>query len=209
MCMDVAVCVGISLSACHICFPSLIGDNSPLHLFPFLGPEPALRGRLLSHQLSFCDLHPCKWWPSPLALSSLPPAAGLSFTPDKGGPQALKGHQRHVAKGGKQGGALHTGPFLPLFPYRTSLQLSGSSRDPHIHSLLHTHTLPPLQTAFFAIRSVATREPCSIGEAGGMVGGDVPLPRPVQAHPPPHLYNPPQLEAALQRPLGLGLSLRG
>lgn len=68
------------------------------------------------------------------------PAAGLSFTPDKGGPQALKGHQRHVAKGGKQGGALHTGPFLPLFPNRTSLQLSGSSRDPHIHSPLHTHT---------------------------------------------------------------------
>jgi hypothetical protein len=47
--------------------------------------------------------------------------------------------------------------------------------------------------------SVATRQPCSIGEAGW---GVLLSPR-AQASPPPPLDCPPQLEADLQRPLGL------
>ncbi|XP_041580545.1 translation initiation factor IF-2-like isoform X2 [Vulpes lagopus] len=181
------LCGHISVPACHICFPSLMEDNSPLHPFPFPGPEPALRGRLLSHWLSFCDLHPCKRWLSPLALSSLPPAPGLSFTPDRGGPQAQKGHQRHVARGGKQGGAHYTGPFLPLYPNHTSF----NSPD-HLGTLKYTppytHTPSP-PSSVFAIRSVATREPCSIGEAGGM-GGEASLSRGLCKPTPTPLIQP-------------------
>lgn len=177
------LCGHISVPACHICFPSLMEDNSPLHPFPFPGPEPALRGTLLSHWLSFCDLHPCKRWLSPLALSSLPPAPGLSFTPDKGGPQAQKGHQRHVARGGKQGG--HTTQVPSSLSSPTTLACNSPD---HLGTLKYTppytHTPSP-PSSVFAIRSVATREPCSIGEAGGMAGGGFPLPGPVQAHPHP------------------------
>lgn len=89
------------MSACHICSP-LILDNSPVPSFPLLGPEPSLRGGFPSHRLSYGALHPGNG-----GSLHCPPAPGLSFPPDKGGPQAEKGHQRrHVARGGnkKRGG---------------------------------------------------------------------------------------------------------
>lgn len=139
------LCGHICVSACHICFPSLIMDNIPLHPFPLLEPEPALRGGLPSHRLSFCDLHPCKRWHSSLALSSPspPPAPGLSFTPDKGGPQAKKGHQRHVARGRKTGRGGHTTQVpSSLFSLTT---LACNSPD-HLGTLKYTppytHSLP-------------------------------------------------------------------
>lgn len=114
--VHVAVYVGISWCL-HVTFASLlILDNSPLHPFPLMGPEPSLRGGLPYHWLSFFDLHPWKQWFSPLPLS-FPPSPGLSFTPDKGGPQAEKGHQRrHVARGGKKGGYTQHRSIPPSLP---------------------------------------------------------------------------------------------
>lgn len=54
----------------------------------------------------------------------------------------------------------------------------------------YTHTPSP-PNCVFAIRSVATREPCSIGEAGGMVvGGRLPSPGACASPPPTPLIQP-------------------
>lgn len=123
--VHVAVCVGIiSVSACHICFPSHLGQQSPSSLPPpgaratiegwatiplaFLLPPPALE----TVALSIAPLIPT------------PPQAFLSHQ-TREGPRRRRGTRGDTLQGeGKKGGGTHdTGPFLPLFPNHPSLQL--------------------------------------------------------------------------------------
>lgn len=84
-----------------------------------------------------------------------------------------------------------------------------SSRDHQAHPHHYMHTLPPphpTSLGFFAISNVATRKPCSIGEAGEGRGTSLSSdPR----KPPPHHHHHRTHTALrswrqlLQRPLGL------
>lgn len=115
--------VNISLWLHATCASPLILDNSPLHPFPLLGPEPALRGGLPSHWLSFCNLlETCGPLHCP---NNPPPFPGSSFTPGQARAPGREGAPETRCKGREtRGGTHNTGPLLPLFPNHPSLQLS-------------------------------------------------------------------------------------
>lgn len=192
MCM----CVWAYLCVCmaHL-LPPHLGPQPPISL-PFLGPEPALRGGLPSHWFSFCDLQtstPAKP-PSPGKREALSIA---SITPT---PQALPAHwtreaprQRRGTRDTLQGEGsgwhttrAHSSLSSPTTLACNSPNYPGTLRYTPQHTHIHTHT----PSRVFAISCVATREPCSIGEASEVRGGDFLLLGPGQAHLPTPLLPP-------------------
>ena len=165
--MHVAVCVGIS-RCLHVTFAfPLILDNSPVHSFPRLGPEPSLKSGFPSPWLSFWDLHPGNG--GSLHCSYHSPLPRPSFHTGQGRAPGREGAPEETrCKGREKKGARTTQVHSSL----SSPTTPACNRPNHLGTLKYT---PPTPSHVFAIRSIATREPCSIGEAGE-VGGGLPSP---------------------------------
>lgn len=139
----------------------------PPHPFPLLGPVPVLRGRLPAGWLPLCAS------PSSGGLSPLPVTVQAPF------PCWTRRVQHRRAQTVLRRVGAHTTQvqvFLPcpVKPPGNSANLEPTEHGllpnpPHMHTRAHTraHALPHPTSRVFAIRSVATRQPCFTGEGRG------------------------------------------